>query len=285
MARNNPSNPYTRDRGHTKKDVPMPVTKAKVMASYDHPEGNAFHTVRVRVYGDGATYTAPVLAPMFGSVWVPKEGEDVAVIFGESDKPWVIGAWYPLDRVEDGRVDLPDYEAGDIRVGNHTGSHITVHDDGHITIETGEVKDPIDIGFQRASARMDGPQDIDGDENFYKVEFDVFDSNVDYGIFDSENYTMTALTDGHYHINASIGIPDPGQNNRYDLAVFVNGSQNKLSVDQSANNITMTSEVQTHANLEKGDVVDIRVAQNSGNIKEICGKEKTCEFSIDRRGI
>lgn len=134
MARDNPSNPFTQDPGHTQQDVPMPVQKAKVMAAPDHPDEDGFHTVRIRVYGDQATYMAPVLTPMFGSVWVPKKGQDVAVIFGSSDKPWVIGAWYPLDRVEDGEVDLPDYQPGDMRVGNESGAHVTVHDDGSVEI-------------------------------------------------------------------------------------------------------------------------------------------------------
>jgi len=138
MARNNPSNPYTRDPAHTAKDVPLPVQKAKVMAAGDHPEDDAFHTVKIRIYGDNAPYIAPVLTPVPGSVWIPEEGTDVAVIFGDSNKPWVIGSWYALDRVEDGEVDLPDYEEGDIRFGNSTGSHVTVDSEGGVTIGTAE---------------------------------------------------------------------------------------------------------------------------------------------------
>lgn len=130
MARDNPSNPFTQDPQHTQKDVPLPVQKAKVLDADGQP-GGGFHTVRIRVYGDGAAYQAPVLTPMFGSVWVPEPGTDVAVIYGNSDKPWVIGSWYPRDRVEDGDVDLPDYEPGDIILGNENG-YIGVEADGTV---------------------------------------------------------------------------------------------------------------------------------------------------------
>lgn len=137
MARNNPSNPFTQDPQHTQKDIPMPISKARVLDAGDHPEDSAFHTVKIQVYGDQASYIAPVLAPMFGSVWIPKSGTDVAVIFGANDKPWVIGAWYPLDRVQNGEVDLPDYEEGDIRLGNESGAHVTVKDNGDVVIKSG----------------------------------------------------------------------------------------------------------------------------------------------------
>lgn len=148
MSRNNPSNPFTRDPGHTQKDVPLPIAKAKVLESPDHPDEDGFHTVRIRVYGDSAPYVAPVLAPMFGSVWVPKEGTDVAVLYGASDKPWVIGAWYPLDRVEDGEVDLPDYESGDIIVGNEEG-YVAVRNDGSVEVPTSK-----DVKWGTGGARI-----------------------------------------------------------------------------------------------------------------------------------
>jgi hypothetical protein len=131
MARQNPSNPYSQDPEHTAKDVSMPLQKARVLDAKGMPDGNGFHTVRIKVYGDESPYMAPVLTPMVGSVWVPQAGEDVAVMFGAGDKPWVIGSWYPVDRVDDGTIDLPDYEPGQIRIGNDEG-YIGVAADGTI---------------------------------------------------------------------------------------------------------------------------------------------------------
>ena len=138
MGRKNTSNPHDADPDVFHKQTNMSVQKAEVLDARGMPEENGFHTVRIRIYGDQSPYTAPVITPMPGSVWIPKEGTDVAVIFSESDKPWVIGSWYAVDRVEDGEVLLPDYDPGNIRVGNRTGAHVTVTNDGDVRIESSD---------------------------------------------------------------------------------------------------------------------------------------------------
>lgn len=187
MARDNPSNPYTQDPQHTLKDVPMPVQKARVMKATGMPDGDGFHTVKVRVYGDEAPCQAPVVAPMFGSVWVPKEGEDVAVIFGNADKPWVIGAWYPLDRVENDEVDLPAYTPGDIRLGNESGAHVTVGDDGSINIVAADGQE-VNIGGISMETAVENPLTVPhtewssalSSEEIWRVELDSDERLVAY---------------------------------------------------------------------------------------------------------
>lgn len=138
MTKKNPSNPFSRDENETQRDVPMPISKAKVESAHGHPDGNGFHTVTVRVYGDDAPYMAPVIPFTIGSAWIPKPDTDVAVLFGSNDKPWVIGPWYALDRAEDGEVEIPDYEPGEVVLGNHTGAHIRIDNEGDIHLNSSD---------------------------------------------------------------------------------------------------------------------------------------------------
>lgn len=135
MTRANPSNPFSNDPGHTRKDVPMSIQRAKVINS--RPSDERVHQVTIRVFGDEAPYEAMVIPQAIGSVWIPKENTDVAVIFGEADTPWVIGPWYAEDRVVMGEVDMPDYEPGELVLGNHTDSEIRVDNNGDIHINSG----------------------------------------------------------------------------------------------------------------------------------------------------
>jgi len=142
MAEDNPSNPHTRDPEATRRDMPKAITKAKVLGAKEHPSEQGYHVVTVQeIYDDKSVHEAAVITPMFGSVWVPPKGTTVALMFGPSDKPWVIGSYYPIDRVEEGNVDLPAYEAGDIRIGNKSGSHITITKSGDIEITTNDNSD------------------------------------------------------------------------------------------------------------------------------------------------
>lgn len=134
--RKNTSNVHDRSPEDTQSDMPLPVQKARVLNANPHPDEDGFHTVTIRIYGDNAPHRAPVLMPMPGCVWVPKEGQDVAVLHGNGDKPWVIGSWYALDRVEDGEVDIPDYTPGDIRIGNESGAHVVVEDGGDVRLNS-----------------------------------------------------------------------------------------------------------------------------------------------------
>jgi hypothetical protein len=139
MVKNNPSNPYTRDDTKTQKDVPMPISKATVLSAVSRRDG--YHAARIKVHGDEAPYDAPVLPFTIGSAHIPKPDTNVAVLFGPDDKPWIIGPWYADDAVKDGKIDSPEYEAGEVVVGNHTGSHIRIDNDGdvHINSEGGNV--------------------------------------------------------------------------------------------------------------------------------------------------
>jgi len=283
MARNNPSNPYTRDPAHTAKDVPLPVQKAKVMAAGDHPEDDAFHTVKIRVYGDQAPYIAPVLTPVIGSVWIPKEGQDVAVIFGDSNKPWVIGAWYPLDRVEDGEIDLPDYEEGDVRLGNESGSGVTVHNDGHISIMT-DGTERVDIDHQSASIFLNTNYSLPGDNSYYKIPFNMIEDDKEQ-LFNASNNSIVTKADGLHRISASMEVPTPGQNNEYSIAVFVNGTERKRVSNQSAVNEPLSIQVQTQIRLDPEDEIDIRAKNNSGTNRTVLGSPVTTEFNVRRAGI
>lgn len=141
MTKQNPKNPFSTDEDEIKRSVPMPVSKAKVEAAYSHPDENGFHVVKVRVYGEDAPHDAPVIPPSIGSAWIPRENTDVAVMFGQSDKPWVIGPWYAGDRVEEGEIDIPDYEPGELVLGNHTGAHIRIDNDGNVHINSSDSGD------------------------------------------------------------------------------------------------------------------------------------------------
>ena len=142
MTTKNPSNPYSSDANHTSKEVQMPISKARVVDVKDSVD-NGFHTVRIKVYGDGTSYVAPVITPVIGSVVVPKKGDDVAVVFDSADDAWVIGSWYAVDRVDNDDINLPEYEEGDVRIGNDSGSHITIKNNGDILIDSNNNSDVI----------------------------------------------------------------------------------------------------------------------------------------------
>lgn len=142
MAKDNPSNPHTSDPNHTSRDVQMPLSRAKVV-NVGASDEDGFHTARIRVYGEGGSYIAPVITPMIGSVMVPQKGDDVAVLFDAGDNAWIIGSWYAIDRVDNGDIDLPDYNVGDLRIGNDSGSHVTIKADGDVIIESNSDSDVI----------------------------------------------------------------------------------------------------------------------------------------------
>lgn len=283
MTTQNPSNPFTRDSNHTQKDIPMPISKAKVMASKGHPEQFGFHTVKIRVYGDDAPYVAPVIAPMHGSVWVPKEGQDVAVVFGNSDKPFVIGAWYAIDRIEDGSVTLPSYEPGDIRLGNDSGSHVTVANDGSIKMSTGEFE-PIDIDHQSGSVRMSTDQTIPGDDTYQIVDFDTEQDDPE-ELFNTTTHAFTVRHFGQHRVEATIEIESAGQNNRYTAALFADGTLVKRKNRQSAVNEPLSISVSTTRRFDDDTDIDVRVRQNSGADKTINSNNVATEFTIERHGI
>jgi len=138
MGKDNPMNPHTRDENQTKREVTLPFTKARVEAAGSHPEDEAYHTVRVRIYGENHSRSAPVLPPTIGGAYVPRENEDVAVIFDSSNEPWVVGPWYAIDRVENSEVEMPEYEPGEVVLGNHTGANIRIDNNGDIHLNSSD---------------------------------------------------------------------------------------------------------------------------------------------------
>lgn len=283
MAQENPSNPNTQDPNHTSKDVQMPIAKARVLDAHGMPNENGFHSIRIRVYADNAPYIAPVLSPMPGSVWVPPEGSDVAVLFDQSDKPWVIGSWYALDRVEDGTVDLPDYEPGDIRLGNPSGSHVTVKNDGVIKVATDSTK-RVDIDHHSASVSLEGENQTIASGNTDIIEFDTVEENPE-GIWDQSTYQMVAKANGLHRFTASVALPNPGQNNDYTISIYVNGTEQKRITRQSAVNEELGIQVATMERLDIGDAIDIRVTNGSGQSRDILANDATTEFDFRRAGI
>lgn len=279
----NPSNPFTQDPQHTKRDLPMPIQKAKVMAAGDHPDDNPFHTVRIRVYGDQATYMAPVITPMFGSIWVPKAGEDVAVMFGNNDKPFVIGVWYPVDLVDSGEVDLPDYEAGDIRLGNETGSHVTVHNDGHIEIVTGG-HEVINIDHHAGSVYQGSNYTVTTTDNYEKVPFDTIKTDPE-GMFDASTNSFNVQHDGEYGVWGQIDIDTAVDKTNYTLSIFVNDSLVKRKQQQGAKDAPLSIDVRAYEEFEKGDAIDIRFKTGSTSDTILEGSDIGTEFRIERTGI
>lgn len=280
MAKNNPSNPYTSDPNNTSKDVQMPLSRAKVV-NVGASDEDGFHTVRIKIYGEGSSYLAPVLTPMIGSIWVPSKGEDVAVLFDAGDNAWVIGSWYALDRVDNGDVDLPSYDVGDIRLGNRSGSHATVHNDGHISIET-DGNERVDIDCQKASVEKTQSQSISGDDTFQKVTFDT-EKYDDVDLFDTDSFVL--LNDGTYNVSGTIMFPSAGQNNRYIIGLFKNGDLIKRKARQSIVNQELSLDIDYNGKFDIDDEITLQIKQDSGSTKDISGDPTTNDFTIRRDGI
>jgi hypothetical protein len=285
MGRKNTSNPHDADPDVFHKETNMSVQKARVMAVNGMPDDNGFHTVRIEVYGDDAPYTAPVITPMYGCVWVPEAGTDVAVIFSEADKPWVIGSWYAVDRVDENDIDIPDYEPGDIRIGNRSGSHVTVKKNGSIQVRTAE-QQIVNIDHQSGTAYMGSDYTLPGDDLYYKLPFDTRDQNDDpEALFDATEKSYTVRDAGIHRIETTAEVASAGQNNSYQISVFKNDTEFKRRSRQSSVNEPLSLSVDTQRYFEEGDEIDIRMKQNSGSDKIVASERVTTEFSIARKGI
>lgn len=295
MGRNNPSNPYSNDKSRTQRRVQRPIKKARVMDAGEHPYGNGFHVIRIKIYGEDGTHLAPVIAPMHGSVWVPKIGQDVAVMHGPSDKPWVMGSWYATDRIESGDVTLPNYVPGDIRIGNDSGSHATVHNDGHISVITdGNERLDTDHHSAKTSLTTDSATG-----SYSKITWDEVDYN-DEGMFDKSNNEFNILADGEHHIEASYSVSSGGYNQTtiatdandgddndivtawlYSIAIYKNGSLYDESHRHSVADKPITVDISILDDFNEGDTLDMRVKQDSGSDKAV----DNATFSIRREGI
>lgn len=283
MTEKNPSNPYTSDPHHTSKDIQMPISRARVVDAKSMPDGDGFHTVRIKMYGDESTFLAPVLTPMAGSVWVPPVDSDVAVIFTQQDKPWVIGSWYALDRVESGDQLLPDYNVGDLRLGNHTGSHTTIHNDGHISMETAGTA-PINIDTQSGVVHRNTDQVISGDDTYNTIEWNSIEDD-DAELYDSTEYQYELIHGGKYNVSATVEIESAGQNNLYVLALLRNEDVVKRKSRQSATNEPLSIDVSMTKILNADDTISVALRQDSGSNKTLKGNDVTNDFVINREGI
>lgn len=285
MTKKNPSNPFSRDEVETQRDMPTPVQKAKVVSVEDHPDESGFHTVRIRVYGepDSQYFRAPVVAPHKGDVTVPERGDDVLVMFGPNDKPWVIGFWYALDRAQDDldTIDVPEYDEGDRIIGNGSGSYIAIRDDGSIEIRTTE-RQPVNLDHQSASIFMSSDYNVAGDDVYDTLPFDSPDDDPE-DLHDGTD-SLVIRDDGQHDIDISIEVASAGQNNLYQLAVFKNGSEWKRASKQSSVNEPLSLSVSTQKKLDEGDVLDARLRQDSGSTKTVSSDTATTEFNISRRG-
>lgn len=284
MPKENATNPHTTNSSEVSRISSMPVQRATVVGVSGHQSADAsFHTARIRIYGDPSPYMATVLTPSRGDVAIPTEGDDVAVVFGESGQPFIIGYWYAADKVEDGTVDLPHYEPGERIIGTpHNDSHIAIREDGTIEIVT-EDYERVDIDHQTAVAYLSTDQDIAGDDQYYRIDYDSVEDDQEelldqVGIFKTRH-------EGLYDVNATVAIPSPGQNVRYSLAIFINDSEEKRKSRQSAVNEELSLDVSTYKRLDEDDEVDVRLRHDRGSSSTVNGSQVTAEASISREGI
>lgn len=277
------------DEEQVRKAVPMPVQKAKVIQvpDHSHEEGEArgYHQVYVKLYYDQSQERATVLTGKQGDVSLPEEGEDVYVLFGAADKPLVLGSFYPVDDEygDPNLENVPEYSEGDRIIGNGSGSYFGIRDDGSIEILTEGTK-PVNIHFQASVTYLGTDQTVAGDDTYYIVQYDTKESDPE-DLFDTSTHEFTPRHDGWYEAEASCEIPAAGQNNRYTLAIFVNGTLEKRKSRQSAVNQELSLDVKLNKELEADDVVDARIKQDSGSSKTIAGLSETTEFTIERKGI
>lgn len=236
------------------------------------------HSVRVNPRGDNAPVVAPVSTPTYGMSVLPDEGERVTLLYITENVPIVIGSIY----LRDG-PNPPEAEVGDAVFGNSTGSEITIRDDGSISVGT-DTDEPVDIDHQTAVAQMSSDQSIAGDDTYYKVNFDTAVDNPK-GIYDTSQKAVVVKDGGQHSIHATIEVPLPEQNNRYTAAFFRNGTVFKQKNQQSVTNNALSITVDTRRDLDAGDVIDVRLRQNSGSSKTINSDFVATEFNIQREGM
>jgi len=237
------------------------------------------HSVRVNPRGDNAPTVAPVLTPMYGMQMLPQEKERVTLLYITENVPVVIGGVYLADG-----PNPPQADEGDAVFGNESGSAVTVHEDGHISVVT-EGRQAVDIDHQSASVSLEGANQTIAAGDTDIIQFDTVEEDLE-DIWNLDNdYKMTARADGLHRLTASVALPSPGQNNIYEIRIFVNNVEEKRVTRQSAVNEEMSLQVTTMERLETGDKVDIRVTNNSGASREILADDITTEFDFRRAGI
>lgn len=284
MAKDNTMNPFDQNEEQTRRSVAPPMAKAKVVQARPHdpddPQQQAYHTARVRVYGESSTFLAPILTSMAGDAHVPPVGSDVAVMYGPNEKPWIIGYWYPVNEDRE----PPEYLPGERVIGSPlSDSYMKIAADGHVEIIT-EGRARVDIDHQSASVERTGSDQSIPANAITKIQFNNIEEDPE-ELWDQSNYQMVIRSDGLHRINASVALPTPGQNRSYSIYVYKNGSPIKRVTRQSAVNEEMSLSVLTMERLNEGDKIDIRVNNRSNSARNILGSDQTTEFDIRRAGI
>jgi len=269
----NNSNPYDLDGGQIRSILSEAVDRATVLDVI--PEA---HAVRVNPRGDNSPLVAPVVTPMYGSVTLPRKGSRVTLVYITDNVPICVGGIYLADGEEP-----PTAEDGDIILGNGTGSQIRIADDGHISIIT-DGDERVDVDNQSASVYLSDTQTIPSQSEPTKVEFNTVEEDRE-GLWDQDNHQMVVKADGLHKINTSVAILSAGQNNLYEISVFVNDTEVDKMYRQSATNEPLSLHASTSERLEAGDTVDVRVKNQSGSGRDIEGDSVTTEFDIRRTGI
>jgi len=132
--KSNPANPSDIREGDVRRVSPKSFERARVLKVNAPTEG--FHTATIKLYESGSQTTAPVLTSGFGDVSLPERDTDVIVMFGENNEKIIIGSWYPIDRIIENQIAVPDYEVGDRVVGNGSGSTVHIEDGGTMRSES-----------------------------------------------------------------------------------------------------------------------------------------------------
>jgi len=270
----NNSNPFDLDGNQVRsKTWENDVVRATVIDVL--PE---IHAVRVNPRGDNAPIVAPVLTPTYGMHVLPSEKERVTLLYITENVPVAIGGVYLADG-----PNPPEADENDVVFGNSTGSEITVHEDGHISVTT-EGTQRVDIDHQSAAIYLGTDYSAPSGGTYNKIPFDSVEGN-DENLFRPSTNDIQVKADGLHRLTASVELPTPGQNNAYRLAIYVNGTEEKRVSRQSAVNEPMSIQVTTMERLDDGDVVDVRIANESGTSRTVLGSDKTTEFDVRRAGI
>jgi len=235
------------------------------------------HAVRVNIRGEDNPLVVPVLTPMYGSSMLPKVGSRVTLLYITENTPVVIGAVYLADKESP-----PDAVAGDIVLGNGSGSEVRINEDGSIDIST-EGTQSVDIDAQTATAWITTEQDIAAG-NTSIVQYDTVGSDNN-SLFTPAENAYTVKHDGLYEIRGAVEIENAGQNNNYRIGIYTNGVETHRVTSQSVNKAELSLTVAEMETLEAGDTVDVRVTNNSGQTRTLAGNKETSTFDIQRVGI
>lgn len=211
----NTTNEHDTNDGEVAAKMPLPIQRCRVTAARDSQD-DGLHRVSVRPYGGSSAEEAVVLTPMIGSVTVPEQGDDVLVIYGEDDTPFVLGAWYALDRLVDGDLPLPDYDAGDLVLGTKNGA-ITVTKEGRV-----ESTDTAAFDAHLSTTQPDAQAGL-----YANVIENV---NVNDSFTKVDDSTVEIQKDGRYRVEYTLGFNRNGSQERNIMfgEVEINGVRETL---------------------------------------------------------